>query len=462
MSDETPTLEQYINAADWAYTQGKAELPSELGLTRMTYLDGDKLELYSQDTGFYGAALLTSANQIIVTFEGTNLFTGDDIFTAAQIADDTAIFEGITAPSFLTATAFTLEVVGEALLQGYDSSDIFVTGHSLGGADASYVAATLGLGGVAFAPPGIVTTVTPTVSFTSYVDYGDPVGNYANEPPDSMGSIVQDDDIKHYGTQVMIGDPLDALVLQAAATAYADGNDAGALGILAAAVHFHLLGQYASDLGLTLDIDRSAAALGQTLACYAEGTRIATEAGDRPIETLRPGDLIRTLDGSLRPVRWTGHRAVRCAGKATARLRPYRVAAGALGPGLPARDLLLSPDHALFVEGVLIPVRYLADGDAIRQAAMKAVTYWHVELDRHAVILAEGLPAESLLPGEESRGAFADGAVTSLRPCLDPRPGADSLRWEALGCARLVIDGPEVARARALLRPTGRRRRRAA
>ncbi len=453
MSDKTPTPEQYINAADWAYTQGQASLPSDLGLTRMTYLDGENLELYSQDTGFYGAALLTASHQVIITFEGTNLFTGDDAFTAAQLADDTAIFEGVTAPSFITAAAFTLDVIAEALLQGYNRSEIFVTGHSLGAAEAEYVAATTGLGGVAFAPPGLVTTVIPSVTFTSYVDYGDPVGNYASDPPDNMGSIVQDPDIKHYGTQVLIGNQFDASVLQAAATAYAAGNEAGAVGILAAAVQFHLLGHYAEDLGLTLDIDRSAVALGQAPACYAEGTRIATTTGEVPVEALRPGDMVRTLDGAVRPVCWTGHRRVRCTGSpAAVALAPYRVMAGAFGPGLPSRDLLLSADHALFVEGVLIPVRYLADGRAIRQVAAEIMTYWHVELDRHAVILAEGLPAESLLPGEESRNAFAAGRLTALTPRLDPRP-SDSLRWEALGCARLVIDGPEIARARALLRP---------
>ncbi|MBN8898790.1 MAG: Hint domain-containing protein, partial [Rhodospirillales bacterium] len=137
---------------------------------------------------------------------------------------------------------------------------------------------------------------------------------------------------------------------------------------------------------------------------------------------------------------------------------PFRVAAHAFGRDMPARDLFLSPDHALFVDGVLIPVRYLADGKAIVQVAPADVTYWHVELDRHDVILAENLPAECLLPGEPNRAAFADGAVMALHPTLDPRPGAESLRWEAEGCAPLVITGPVVARAKARLRaPRGQR-----
>ena len=463
------TLEDYINAADWAYSQGGDPLPTGLGFTYLNgAVDGTPLQLYSQDTGFYGAALVTSANQVVITFEGTNFFTGNDTFTAAQVADEAAISAGVTAPSFLTAAAFTAEVIGEAIVQGYSLSDITVTGHSLGAAEAEYVAATYGLGGVAFAPPGIVTSVTPTVSFTSYVDYGDPVGNYASNPPDNMGEIVQSSDIRHFGTQVLRGNPLDGDLLQSAATAYAEGDEAGALGILAGLVQFHYLTRYAQDLDLTLvDGDHTVNAIrdrlplfeGATLPCYVEGTRIATATGSVPIERLRPGDQVRTVSGALRPVTWTGRRHVRCDRHPTpTAVRPYRVAAHAFGRNLPTRDLFLSPDHALFVGGVLIPVRYLADGAAITQVAPADVTYWHIELDRHDVILAEGLPAESLLPGETNRAAFADGGVIALHPTLDPRPNAESLQWEAEGYAPLVITGPIVARARASLRAPRRQR----
>ncbi|MBN8874160.1 MAG: Hint domain-containing protein [Rhodospirillales bacterium] len=463
------TLEEYINAADWAYSQGGDPLPTGLGFTYLNgAVDGTPLQLYSQDTGFYGAALVTSSGQVVITFEGTNFFTGNDTFTAAQVADDAAITAGVTAPSFLTAALFTAEVIGEAEVQGYDLSDITVTGHSLGAAEAAYVAATYGLGGVAFAPPGIVTSVTPSVSFTSYVDYGDPVGNYASDPPDNMGNIVQSEEIRHFGTQILRGDPLDGELLQSAATAYDEGDEAGALGILAGLVQFHYLTRYAQDLDVSLvGGDRSAGAIGTrlplfdgvTLPCYVEGTHIATARGETAIEQLRPGDQVRTASGGLRPVVWTGRRHVRCdRHPAPDSVCPFRVAAHAFGRDMPARDLFLSPDHALFVDGVLIPVRYLADGKAIVQVAPADVTYWHVELDRHDVILAENLPAECLLPGEPNRAAFADGAVMALHPTLDPRPGAESLRWEAEGCAPLVITGPVVARAKARLRaPRGQR-----
>jgi hypothetical protein len=89
-----------------------------------------------------------------------------------------------------------------------------------------------------------------------------------------------------------------------------------------------------------------------------------------------------------------------------------RVVAGAFGGGLPGRDLWLSPDHAVLVGEVLIPIRYLVNGATIVQVAVDAVTYWHVELERHEVIVAEGLPCESYLD-TGNRGAFEPGGVAA-------------------------------------------------
>jgi hypothetical protein len=91
---------------------------------------------------------------------------------------------------------------------------------------------------------------------------------------------------------------------------------------------------------------------------------------------------------------------------------PVRVQAYAFGPGVTHRDLLVSPDHALFLDGVLIPARYLCNGTTIRQEAVAAVSYFHIELEQHDVLLAEGLPAESYLD-TGNRDAFADGGITS-------------------------------------------------
>jgi collagen type I/II/III/V/XI/XXIV/XXVII alpha len=119
-------------------------------------------------------------------------------------------------------------------------------------------------------------------------------------------------------------------------------------------------------------------------------------------------------------------------------VRPFRIAAHTFGRGMPERDLLLSPDHGVFVDGVLVPVKYLANGDTIRQRNVAEVTYYHFELRQHAIVEAEGLTVETLLPGSD-RTAFAGGsAVTALHPDFTAR------NWEVQGCAPLILTGPRL------------------
>ena len=195
-------------------------------------------------------------------------------------------------------------------------------------------------------------------------------------------------------------------------------------------------------------------------ACFAAGTRIATAAGERPVETLREGEAIRTEAGALRALRWLGHRTIDCRTHPRPQdVWPVRVAAHAFGPGRPHRPLFLSPDHAVFAGGVLIPVRYLLNGATIAQVPRDRVTYYHVELPRHDVILAEGLPCESYLD-TGNRAAFANGGASVMLH-------ADFARgvWARDACAALVTDGaPLAAQRRALLaeaRALGHRQTRA-
>jgi hypothetical protein len=196
-----------------------------------------------------------------------------------------------------------------------------------------------------------------------------------------------------------------------------------------------------------------------SIACFASGTRITTSRGDVAVKDLCIGDAVHTIGGAFRPIRWIGRRCADCRRHPNpARIRPICIAAGAFGDGLPTRDLLLSPDHAVFTEGVLIPVRYLLVGAAVGQISCDEVTYYHVELDEHDVILAEGLPVESLLPGGDRSGFENGGAAVALHPDFHNR------QWEASGCAPLVVTGPVVAALRSRLadfvpaRRTGTRR----
>jgi collagen type I/II/III/V/XI/XXIV/XXVII alpha len=149
------------------------------------------------------------------------------------------------------------------------------------------------------------------------------------------------------------------------------------------------------------------------LACFRAGTRVQTARGEVAVEALRVGDRMPAHEAggrmALRPVVWTGHRALDCRGHPRPHdTWPVRIAAGAFGDGLPRHDLWLSPDHSVYCDDRLIPVRHLVNGATIVQERVDAVTYWHVELPRHAVILAEGLPCESYLD-TGNRAVFGSG-----------------------------------------------------
>jgi hypothetical protein len=129
-----------------------------------------------------------------------------------------------------------------------------------------------------------------------------------------------------------------------------------------------------------------------------------------PVEHLRVGDHVWTLKGH-QPARivWLGHRHIDCRHyHRPADVSPVRIRSGTFAAGLPVRDLYLSPDHAVFVDGVLVPVRHLINGNTVVQEPVDEVTYYHVELATHDVILAEGLPCESYLD-TGNRAAFEEG-----------------------------------------------------
>jgi hypothetical protein len=150
---------------------------------------------------------------------------------------------------------------------------------------------------------------------------------------------------------------------------------------------------------------------------FASGTRILTDRGEVSIEILREGDAIETVTGAFRPVVFLGRRRVDCSRHPTpCDVWPVRVRAAAFAEGVPHRDLLLSPDHGVYIDDVLIPIRHLINGATIIQEAVDEVMYWQVELPEHAVIFAEGLPCESY-PDADGRTAFENGGkVMQLHP----------------------------------------------
>lgn len=138
---------------------------------------------------------------------------------------------------------------------------------------------------------------------------------------------------------------------------------------------------------------------GDYCLCLMRGTMIRTPEGELPIEALKCGDLVITTDGRAVPVSWLGRQTVSTRFGDPLRVGPIRIKADALVEGVPARDLLLSPDHAILVEGVLVQASALVNGISIvrESNAPEIFTYYHVEVDDHSLILAENTPAETFI-----------------------------------------------------------------
>lgn len=177
---------------------------------------------------------------------------------------------------------------------------------------------------------------------------------------------------------------------------------------------------------------KSEAPISDQTVCFVRGTRIKTIAGERPVEALSVNDLILTMDTGYQPIRWIGSRTL--GGNELAAkpgLRPIRICAGALAPGLPTGDLIVSPNHRILSRSkiarnmfgfpeVLVAAKDLVflGGVAIADD-LDAVEYWHFMFDRHQVVYAEGAAAESLFASPE---ALASIPQESLQELLEIMP----------------------------------------
>jgi hypothetical protein len=172
-------------------------------------------------------------------------------------------------------------------------------------------------------------------------------------------------------------------------------------------------------------------------ACFLRGTRLLTPEGEREIEDLRIGDLVTTLSGEAKPIKWIGRRVYRqsTGSRYPESVLPVRVATGALGPDAPHRELFISQHHALWVDGLFIRAIDLVNGSSITlesAAELSEVEYLHVKLARHDVILAEGAPSETLLVHSGNVERF-DNFVEYLR--LFGRDSAEEAR-----CAPIAFE----------------------
>jgi len=157
----------------------------------------------------------------------------------------------------------------------------------------------------------------------------------------------------------------------------------------------------------------------ENIICFTPGARIMTEHGERAIETLRAGDRVLTRDNGLQPIRWIGHSTVEGRG----RFAPIAVNSTVIDGA--RRPLLVSPQHRLLFTGykaqllfgrseVLVAAKHLIDGKDVRIVERACVTYFHLMLDHHEVIYAEGAATESFHAGDMSVSALAPPAREAL------------------------------------------------
>ena len=179
--------------------------------------------------------------------------------------------------------------------------------------------------------------------------------------------------------------------------------------------------------------------------CYCPGTLIKTPRGETAVEKLKIGQKVVTMSGIARPIKWIGRRSY--GGRfvmGRKNILPICIKAGALADNVPKRDLWISPHHAMYLETVLIEAKDLINGVSIVQAEhAAAVEYFHVELDTHDVIIAEGALSESFID-DDSRGMFHNAHEYGTLY-------ADEIREPVRYCAPRLDEGYEVEAARIAL-----------
>ncbi|WP_456388423.1 Hint domain-containing protein [Profundibacter sp.] len=177
--------------------------------------------------------------------------------------------------------------------------------------------------------------------------------------------------------------------------------------------------------GMYTDVEQDA-----FITCFAAGTLIATKKGQIDIAHLSVGDSVVTMDHGYQPIRWIGARRERAIGK----FAPIRIMQGALGQGLPTRDLRVSPQHRILVRSkiaqrmfgsfeVLLPAKKMLGLPGISvDRSTKNVTYWHILFNSHEIVFSEGAATESFYTGSEAMkaiGTQAQGEIFSLFPELE-------------------------------------------
>jgi len=388
----TATLEDFGNLAIGSGGTLQIGPDASLSAVTLTMTAGTIL-----DAGTLALGTLLSGGGIVSLAGGTISAAGFTVGGSSTLSGF-----GILAPTGSIANKGTIIAAGGSLLLGGDVSN---TGAVIIGAGATLDAVHTLNGAVAFSGTGAELVVNDPGVFTAVVssfaghDVIDLVGVAPSLVTDGGGTVTIGT-----GTNAVGGFDLNMAGGQPAVSIVSDGAG-GAL-----------------------------ITLGDEMPCFARGTRLLTPTGYRPVQALAPGDTLITLRGARRQIRWIGRRTVDFATPRARGALPVLIMPGAFGRGQPARPLRLSPLHAVFWDGVLVPALHLVNGATIlREPMAAAVTYFHVEMDRHDVVLAEGLPCETYLDTGNRSTLYDEAGIRS--PC-------------AKACAALVTSGPRLAAIR--------------
>jgi hypothetical protein len=234
------------------------------------------------------------------------------------------------------------------------------------------------------------------------------------------------------------------------------GHDPALLGVIARDVNNEFY-MFSNDGNIEIGQNLNGLVAEDVIVCFLPGTMIACPQGERAVESLSTGDPVLTADGRTILVKWIGRQTILSLFGMPEGRCPVTISAGALGDSVPARELRVTSDHALLLDGLLVQAGALVNGDTIRRIPRTELgerfTIFHVETENHEIILAEGAPTETFVDNVSRRrfDNYAEfekmfgGEVSAMEEL--PQPRAMSARQIPLSVRARIRDRAAALRA---------------